>query len=341
MPQHRIVSICAAGLPATAIIVHGAMLMSQLGTANFWANYAIFHIMVAVGMAALSLLLRAAARDSLLPFQLLLIGFLSLPGAALAMIVPLIRPPLQPTIADDPILNDTVADQISFSSAILVLDREAGYRPDYAVPYQDYIEHGSVWEKQRAIATMARFFRPGYLPILRQATRDPNNAIRVHAATALARIEDDYLKRRIAHEQSYAHDATDRAIVLELAKFYENYVASGLLDDANVLTVGSEAIRLYSKALIIGYDSAIIYSLGTLWLRLNYPEQAAQCFQRVLALNPDHKAAYGHLLAAYQAARNFRQLRLRLSIKSQVIEPFTPLSLNSIQDPLQPSLASA
>ena len=71
-------------------------------------------------------------------------------------------------------------------------------------PFNDILSGGSVVQKQLALAKIARYFRPNLAPLLLQAIHDPDAAVRVQAATAMARIERDFMKRRMDLEKKLA-----------------------------------------------------------------------------------------------------------------------------------------
>jgi hypothetical protein len=66
------------------------------------------------------------------------------------------------------------------------------------LPFQDILKSGTVLQKQLTIAKITRYFRPQFAAMLREATHDASPAVRVQAATALAKIERDFMTRYLA-----------------------------------------------------------------------------------------------------------------------------------------------
>ncbi len=97
-------------------------------------------------------------------------------------------------------------------------------------PLMDVLSHGTRPQKQVAIAVLTRNFKTVFAPALRLALRDADNAIRVQAATSMATIENNFMKRAQALEAAVkaAPGAADR--LKALARHHDEYAATGLLD---------------------------------------------------------------------------------------------------------------
>src|SRR5690349_12326341 len=68
-------------------------------------------------------------------------------------------------------------------------------------PFLDVMVLGTVKQKQAVITMIADEFQPIFAPALREALSDPEPSIRVQAATASARIENQFLERLMALEE--------------------------------------------------------------------------------------------------------------------------------------------
>ncbi|MDH4064676.1 MAG: hypothetical protein OEW19_09765 [Acidobacteriota bacterium] len=104
----------------------------------------------------------------------------------------------------------------------------AGEQP--VTPFLDVLAFGSIPQRQSAIAIIAQHFHPAFAPALRAALRDQHNVIRVQAATAIARLENEFLERTLALEAAAREVPEGAAAVLTLAAHYDDQAFAGLLD---------------------------------------------------------------------------------------------------------------
>ena len=116
-------------------------------------------------------------------------------------------------------------------------------------PFRDILSGGSILQKQMAIAKIARYFRPAFAPLLLQAARDKNAAVRVQAATALAKIERDFMARYIKLENDLRDLPDHDPAKLALAELYDDYAHADLLDDNNRHELRQKAITIYEACL--------------------------------------------------------------------------------------------
>ncbi len=113
--------------------------------------------------------------------------------------------------------------------------------------FGDILAFGSFEQKLAVLALVSRHFRPEFAVPLKKALEDESAAIRVRAATAMAEIEDTYLNRslelsKVLHETPDDFDAN-----LAMARFLDDYVYSGILDEATEAENRQEALRYYRK----------------------------------------------------------------------------------------------
>ena len=59
-------------------------------------------------------------------------------------------------------------------------------------------------QKQMAIAKITQYFQPRFAPLLLQAVQDSNAAVRVQAATGLAKIEHDFMSQYLHQPEKSA-----------------------------------------------------------------------------------------------------------------------------------------
>jgi hypothetical protein len=113
------------------------------------------------------------------------------------------------------------------------------------MPLVDLLEHGDELQKQAVVSLVARSFRPSLAPLLRRALEDPSSAVRAQAATTIARIEGKFLERVVALRREIARDAATPDSILELARLFDDYAYTGLLDPEREHQNRQEALALY------------------------------------------------------------------------------------------------
>lgn len=186
-------------------------------------------------------------------------------------------------------------------------------------PFADVISLGSLQEKQAAIALIASHFRPEFAVALRAALNDQEAAVRVQAAAAVARIEQQFLRRSIALEARRAADSSDPTLLMELAGHYGALSATGLVDETRAREAAESALALYIDVRDRTEDEAVRVAAagaaGRLLLRLGRTDEA----ERLLAptatsdrATPDVVAPYLEALFRLRRFVDLRQLCIRL-----------------------------
>ncbi|MDH4065053.1 MAG: hypothetical protein OEW19_11685, partial [Acidobacteriota bacterium] len=92
----------------------------------------------------------------------------------------------------------------------------------HVTPFLDVLAFGSIPQRQSVIAIIAQQFHPSFAPALKAALCDPHNVIRVQAATAIARLENEFLERTMRLEAAAREAPDDPAAVLALAGHYDD-----------------------------------------------------------------------------------------------------------------------
>jgi len=159
-------------------------------------------------------------------------------------------------------------------------------RGDYSpvVSYMDVIAHGTVEQRIAVVATVARNFRPVFAPVLRAAVADPNPELRVQAATAIAKLTDDFVHRVQSLEDSVARAPEDPALLRSLAKAYDDYAYTGILDSALEQNNRVRALQLWlNYCEIAPEDGEAVLAVGRLLMRLERYNIAAQWLERSFA----------------------------------------------------------
>ena len=131
-----------------------------------------------------------------------------------------------------------------------VVHRGHGPRARVTVaPFGDVMALGTLQEKQAAIGLIAACFEPAFAPALRAALNDAEAAIRVQAASAVARIEQRFLQQSMVIGQRLAALPDDPAILIEAARHQEAMASAGLLDEGRARQAAEEAVQMYRHLL--------------------------------------------------------------------------------------------
>ncbi len=99
------------------------------------------------------------------------------------------------------------------------------------MPFIDILSFGSRKQKQAAIALITNNFQPSFAPALRMALNISDSAIRVQAATAIAKIENRFFERVVELDRKAREQPESPEMVLALARHYDDYAFAGILDE--------------------------------------------------------------------------------------------------------------
>jgi tetratricopeptide (TPR) repeat protein len=145
-------------------------------------------------------------------------------------------------------------------------------------PFSDVLLFGTLAQKQELISLMSRSFQPVFAPILRAALNDPNNSIRVQAASAITVIEDDFLRRSLSLASDARQNPRDPALLLKLARFSDEYANAGILDHERELDSRQKALGAYREYLRLRpEDQAARTAIGRLLLLDERYDEAVLC----------------------------------------------------------------
>lgn len=162
--------------------------------------------------------------------------------------------------------------------------------------FTDVLQYGSIEQKRAVISLLTRDFKPEFAPALQSALSDANPAVRVQAATAAASIENAFLERAMELEQAAKEASGDHAAQLEVARHFDNYAFSGILDGDRQAENRRKAEECYRKALDLEPELAdALLGVGRLMVRTDRLEEAARWFETGFAkgiLRPSELAWY-------------------------------------------------
>ncbi len=297
-------------LGALACVAELEVCLALMSPPDFLAAFMIHAATLCyLGMAVLYL--RTGGKNFRFSFLLFLAcGFLGPYGALLGFLAPAVFV-LCPKSKSDPLAwmeaffqPPHMSDDEKIQEQ-LVLGVEKPLRKYAVEPFQDVLAFGSILQKQMAIAQMTRYFCPAFAPLLLQAARNPEPAVRVQAATALAHIERDFMAKRMRLENDIRRfPLPDRQ--LALARLYDTYAFTGLVDADTRQLLRDNAIRIYERYLTGIKDLRTSVFLARLYVRRGLPEKAVEtlkAFALAGQLSPDEESWYMEAL--------FRQRRLK------------------------------
>lgn len=149
-------------------------------------------------------------------------------------------------------------------------------------PFLDVLAFGSVPQRQSVIAIIVQQFHPAFAPALKAALRDEHNVIRVQAATAIARLENEFLERTMTLDAAVREAPHSAAATLALATHYDDQAFAGLLDatreqDCRVRAAGGYARYLEQHP----DDNAARFRLARLQQRRGLWREAEQLFRQL------------------------------------------------------------
>jgi tetratricopeptide (TPR) repeat protein len=142
--------------------------------------------------------------------------------------------------------------------------------------FTDILAFGTFDQKQALLALIATYFRPAFAPALKSALGHPEPAIRVQAATAVAQIEQRFLRRSIDLDAELVRRPRDFPLVFAAARHYDDYAFTGLLDQDRQAENQRRAMKLYNAALELApEDGRLEFGMGRLLVRMGEYRVAA------------------------------------------------------------------
>jgi hypothetical protein len=150
-------------------------------------------------------------------------------------------------------------------------------------PFLDTLTLGSVPDRQATIAIIAQQFDPAFAPALRVALGDEHNVIRVQAATAIARLEQQFFERTVQLEAALDREPGDADAILALAAHNDAQAFAGLFDPVREQNCRVKAGELYERYLRLRPDDgAIEFRMARLLLRRGQAAEAEPRFRRLV-----------------------------------------------------------
>jgi tetratricopeptide (TPR) repeat protein len=177
-------------------------------------------------------------------------------------------------------------------------------------PFAEVLAFGSAHQKQALISLINQHFRPAFGPILKLALNDSAHAVRVQAATAMNKLETVMLERRLELSRRAKENPGDVLALAALARHYDDYLYSGILDARREEEVRARALEAY-KQCVAAEPGDLNYRLaeGRLLLRARRYAEAADSLETAIAGGlSTPRAGLWYMEALYHLGR-FDQLR--------------------------------
>jgi tetratricopeptide (TPR) repeat protein len=151
------------------------------------------------------------------------------------------------------------------------------------MPFLEVMRLGSEDQKRRALSKMTVRFNPRLAPAFKLALRDSSNAIRVQAATSVAKIERDFMTMLDKIKDARKLDPRNAQILLAQAKFYDDYAFTGVLDIELETANREQAITAYKAYLQHDPNHSESWlAVGRLLFRNAQWDEAGQWFAHAL-----------------------------------------------------------
>lgn len=178
------------------------------------------------------------------------------------------------------------------------------------MPFTEVMQLGSDEQKRRALAAMTMRFNPRLSPAFKAALHDSSNSIRVQAATSVAKIEKNYMQMREKIEAARAKEPKNPNILYALARFYDDYAFTGILDPEIEKSNRERAISTYKSFLQQDPNNAEAWvSIGRLLFRNEQWDDAAEWFRHAIDRGWKVKNMVLWYFECLYRQGNFRDLR--------------------------------
>lgn len=151
------------------------------------------------------------------------------------------------------------------------------------ISFHDIIKLGTYRQKQEAISKIVNHYNPDFADTLKVAINDPQNAVRVQAATAISKILDNYANlydKLIEARQKYPKN---HHVLINLARHTYHYAFCGLLDEQRSDALLEESLKYFKDYLdLYPNDSQTLYYIGRIHLQEKRYEQSLDFMERSL-----------------------------------------------------------
>ncbi len=153
--------------------------------------------------------------------------------------------------------------------------RDESSKPYSVIPFLDVIWYGNEAQKRMALSKMTSRFHPSFAKAFKKALGDSSNSIRIQAATAVSKIENQFMARLMKLNKLHEEQPKNPVVTLALAEHYDNYAFTGILDDDRERHNRSQALKHYQQYLDLRpTDTSTHVKIGRLLMRNGEPLRA-------------------------------------------------------------------
>ena len=149
------------------------------------------------------------------------------------------------------------------------------------MPLIDVLTFGTHHQKQALLTMVTSNFKPAFAPVLKTALNDPNNAIRVQAATGITKLEADFMTRAVDLTKRCEQNPDDAHLFKEIAEHYDRYAYIGLLEHDRETECRNNALQYYGQYLALrSEDSEARAAAGRILVRDRRYKDAVAWFEQ-------------------------------------------------------------
>jgi hypothetical protein len=270
-------------------LVHAFILYLFLGTEMWPVVPILLHIVVSAVVGFITYAQYKSGMDvhhlAILAIVSSVAGIFGAAGSLLGFVVSLVFSTRSQHFKD---WYESIFPTDSISDPQLIYDRiiegfDENPRTYGVMPFVEVMRLGSENQKRRALAKMTSRFNPRFAPAFRIALADNSNTIRVQAATAIAKIERDFSTKLERIELARTQEPGNAVLTMALAKFYDDYAFTGVLDSELEKSNRERAIATYKTYLQQDPNSAEAWiAIGRLLYRNKQWEEAADWFRHAM-----------------------------------------------------------
>jgi len=218
------------GMAAAATLVEGWLTIRLAGGSMSIGAAALVHAIVVALLTAWTVRSPASRADLRLPLILtVMTAALGPLGSAGTLLAAVMTRRYARTAAPFEEWYASLFPDMAGAAAAVPLGNRSDARSSVA-PFADILGFGTLGQKQELIGMIANEFRPAFAPTLRLALTDTNNAVRVQAASAITRVEDEFLQHSLALADAVRRHPGDARRVHALAAYHDEYASAGILD---------------------------------------------------------------------------------------------------------------
>ncbi len=318
--DERHVGACgAAAIIASALfmVLHGynAWLFFFADAISF-TNALVFHLILALAAGLLYKAFSGVERESRF-FLLLFVSTLALGvfGAAGTLLGALLHiwymRYAQPfTVWFNSIFPAPVTNESQQIYEDILVGRDESSKPYSVVSFLDVIWYGNESQKRMALSKMTSRFHPTFAPAFKKALNDKSNSIRIQAATAISKIENQFVSHLMKLVKLHNEQPKNPVITLAIAEHYDDYAFTGILDDDRERENRAQAFKFYQEYLNLRpTDTDTHVKIGRLLMRGDEPMRAIDWLRQSIERGHKSPALMNWYAEALFACGRYSELR--------------------------------